>query len=202
MAPKPKPTPKPTAMARPAKPSSKPPEVVEIAKATPAPAPAEPDPAPPAEADPPAAAAETPKAKKRKPPKRPPIPLPRDADELIGMKRFDLDRLSWEVSLRLGKAKRHRAELATATPAPEAALIRLNAQIAELGQLLHVVSERRGQLRRAARCELGQIPERSEAIAGAVDSILAGPIYQRVMAEAERILKRAAADLAEAEPVE
>jgi hypothetical protein len=149
----------------------------------------------------PAAGAPLRKVKKKKAPPRPAIRIPRDADELIGMKRPELERLGWELAIRLGKVKRHRADLATTTPTPDAALTRANGQIAELGALLHVVNERRGQLRRAARLALGKMPERCEAIAGAVDSMVHGGLHHLLMKEAERILKRAAADLAEGDPI-
>jgi hypothetical protein len=125
------------------------------------------------------------------------IPYPRDAEDLIELKRPELDRLSWDVGLRLAKAKRYRAKLAKAERPPEAQMTHLNGKISGLGGLLSVINERRGQLRRARRQALGQVPERSEAIAAAIDSILNGPLHRRVMAAAERIIQRAESDLAD-----
>lgn len=177
MPPKPRTTPKPAA-AEPA-----PLEVVAITPAKPA----QPQPTPAAE---PAAAPK--KAKKQKP-RRPPIPLPSDADELLA-----LDRLSWEASIRLGKAKQRRAEVLAAPEVAEAAVQRANGEIAMLGPLLHAINHRRGQLRAEARRALGREVEHAEAIAIAAANLLSGGLYRRVLAEAARIQQRAADDLAAA----
>lgn len=182
MPPKPRATPKPAA-AEPA-----PLEVVAITPAKPA----EPQPTPAAE---PAAAPK--KAKKQKP-RRPPIPLPSDADELLALDLPALDRLSWEASIRLGKAKQRRAEMLAAPEVAEAAVQRANGEIAMLGPLLHAINHRRGQLRAEARRALGREVEHAEAIAIAAANLLSGGLYRRVLAEAARIQQRAADDLAAA----
>lgn len=157
--------------------------------------------APPPSLEPAAAPAEpeaAPKGKKKhkRPPQGPPIYLPRDADELIALDRFALDRLIWESQLRLGKARRRRGDLLTATPRDEAALNLNTAQIAELGALLNCLQGRRGQLRAEARRAHGRVQERAEAIAAAVDLLVSGGLWKQLQAHADRILATAEKDLA------
>lgn len=174
-------------------------------KASPAPTPPEVDSPPAAPAAEPAAAPaaseDQPKGKKKKkkphrPPQGPPIYLPRDADELIALDRPALDRLTWETSIRLGKARRRRAELLSAMPLDEAALSLKAGEIAELGALMHCLTSRRGQLRREARQANGQVQERAEAIAAAVDLLVSGGMWRKIQDHADRILATAEKDLA------
>jgi len=176
-------------------------------KASPAPTPPEVDSPPAAPAVEPAAAPaaseDQPKGKKKKkkkkphrPPQGPPIYLPRDADELIALDRPALDRLTWETSIRLGKARRRRAELLSATPLDEAALSLKAGEIAELGALMHCFTNRRGQLRREARQANGQVQERAEAIAASVDLLVSGGMWKKIQDHADRILATAEKDLA------
>lgn len=136
------------------------------------------------------------KKKHKRPPQGPPIYLPRDADELIALDRFALDRLDWEVSLRKGKACRRRAALIAATPRDDAALTLVNGEIAELGALMNCLHSRRSQLRREARRAHGRVQERAEAIAAAVDLLVSGGLWRKLQAHADQILARAEKDLA------
>lgn len=203
------------AMARPAKPQ---PQLVALQKAAPpepepppGPAPepeakAAPEPATepatgPAgdasEADAPADAAKAAsKAKKAKKKKRPLMRLPDTAEELLGLKHWELDRVNWEAALRLGKAKRKRGELLAVEPIDAAAVAKVNGEISWLGGVVHIASERRGQVRGQARRAKGHGPDRNEAIAAAVEHVVSGPLYDRIQREADRIQKQAAKDLA------
>ena len=118
-----------------------------------------------------------------------------DADVLLALDAEALERLHYEASIRLGTAKRRRAALLMASPIDSAAVGEVNGEIGYLGPLLHVLTARRGALRIRRRVELGRVPERCEAIAQAVDSLLNKQLHRRIQAEADRILKRAAADL-------
>lgn len=153
------------------------------------------------EPPPPAAPEAAPAGKNKKhkrPPQGPPIYLPRDADELIALDRFALDRLIWEVSLRKGKARRRRAALIAATPRDDAALTLVNGELAELGALMNCLHGRRGQLRGEARRAYGRVQERAEAIAAAVDLLVSGGMWRKLQAQADQILATAEKDLAAA----
>lgn len=122
-----------------------------------------------------------------------------DADAVLALDRAAVERLSLEATLRLGAAKRRRAKLLNASPADAAALVAVNGEMAYLGSLVSVLMGRRRTLRIRRRVELGQVPERCEAIALAVDSLIDGHLYRRIQAEADRLLKQAAADLEQGE---
>ena len=139
-----------------------------------------------------------PKAESKKRPPRPPIELPRDVDELLALDRPALERVIWEAQLQMGKAKRRRGELIAQVDiaSREAGLIRVKGDIAFLGAFIHAAFERRARMRCRLRHELGNVPERAEAIAVAVDNVLGGNIWKLVQKEADRIQETAAKDLA------
>ncbi len=122
-----------------------------------------------------------------------------DADALLALDRAAVERLSIEATLRLGAAKRRRSKLLNASPPEPAAVLELNGEIAQLGALVSVLMGRRRTLRIRHRVALGCVPERSEAIALAVDSLIDGHLYRRIQAEADRLLKQAATDLEQGE---
>ncbi|MCP9798918.1 hypothetical protein KBY81_15140 [Cyanobium sp. Lug-B] len=128
-------------------------------------------------------------------PKRPPMPLPTTAAELLSLDAAGLNAVFIEARLRLGKQRSTRARLLAAEKIDEQKVAVLKAEIAELGGLLCTIQTRRGHLRREARRALGRPIERNEAIASAVDSLLSGHLHAAVMAEADRLQKQALADL-------
>lgn len=146
----------------------------------------------------PAAAPEAPSAaapSEETQPKRQPIQLPRDADELLALKRKELERIAYEVRIRQGRFRRKRGVLLAAKPLDEGAVAKVNGQISELGNLMAAIHERRAQLRAEYRRALGSVPERAEAIALAVDRVLSKRTWQLVQDEATAIQHRAEADL-------
>jgi hypothetical protein len=118
-----------------------------------------------------------------------------DADVLLALAPDALDRVHYEATLRLGAAKRRRAGLLKVSPTDTAAVVEVNGEIDYLGSVLHALLARRRTLRIRRRVELGCVPERCEAIARAVDSLIDGHLYRRIQAEADRFLAQAAADL-------
>ena len=160
------------------------------------PAPADPMTVPAAPA---ANQAETNKTKVKGKYKRPPIalPEPQDADALMNLRPWELDRLVFETTMRHGRAKQRRAQLIQADTTNGMAIQSVNGEIAWLGCLLSVLLERRAFLRVKARRKLGRGPTRDEAVAVAVDRLVTGPLYRRLQREADKIEARAAKDLAD-----
>jgi hypothetical protein len=142
-----------------------------------------------------AAASASPASEKPKGKPRIPLPDPQDADELLALNLRAVDRLRYEVALRVGRARRRRADLLRREEPDLKALQDTNGQLAWLGSLQFVLMQRRTQLRVEARKARGHVPERHEAIAVAVDRLVSGPPYARLMREADQILQQAAVDL-------
>jgi len=127
--------------------------------------------------------------------KRSPVVLPTNADELLALDHAGLDRLAWELQIRLGRRKRARGAVLSSGQPDQAAVAKLNGEISGLGALLSATNERRGQIRGEHRRAAGSVPDRNEAVAVAVDRLLTGPLWQRIQDEATRIQDRAEADL-------
>lgn len=186
-------------MPKPAKPKpaavAKPPASA-LAAAAPQEPPA-PEAVPAAEGAPDAEAGKKRKGKSKGRGKRPPIPLPdpRDADELLALDLKALDRLNFEAMLRMGRAKRRRAELLRAQVVDHDALQAVNGEMGWLGALQTALTQRRTQRRVEARQAQGKALERAEAIAVAVDRLVNGPLHARLMREADQILQQSAKDL-------
>lgn len=123
-------------------------------------------------------------------------PIPHDEDELQALDAASIEKLIWRLQLKLSGLHAQRAKLLKAKVPDVDALARLNALAKATGNGLDALLKRRGQLRTERRRALGQMPTRNNAIAMAVDSQLSGRAWQRVQAEADRILAVAAADLA------
>lgn len=140
-------------------------------------------------------ASEKPKNKRYKPKPLIRLPDPQNADELLALSLKAVDRLRFEVSLRTGRARRRRTDLLRRKDPDLNALQEANGQLAWLGGLQWALMQRRTQLRVQARQARGQVPERHEAIAIAVDRLANGPFHARLMQEADQIVQQAAKDL-------